>query len=130
MKLLLLAGTLATFIACAPAQSGERTVVIDIEHSSFSPDRLEFQSGETVRFVLKNGDPIDHEFIIGDEEVQEIHEKGTESHHGSKDGEVSIPSGTEASTSYTFTEPGTLIIGCHLAGHYDFGMRGEITVQE
>ena len=128
--LLLWVGALATLVSCAPAQSGERTVVIDIEHSAFSPERLEFQSGETVRFVLKNGDPIDHEFIIGDEEVQDVHEKGTERHHGTKDGEVSIPSGEEAVTSYTFTEPGTLIFGCHLPGHYDFGMRGEITVQE
>lgn len=115
--------------ACAPAQSGERTVVIDIEHSTFSPQKLEFQKGETVRFVLNNRDPIDHEFIVGDEEVQEIHENGTEGDHRGKDGEVSVRAGEDAETSYTFTESGTLIFGCHLPGHYDYGMRGEIRVQ-
>ncbi len=120
---------LAAVSACAPAQSGERTVVIDIEHSAFSPQRLEFQQGETVRFIVKNGDPIDHELIIGNEQVQEIHEDGTERHHGEKDGEVSIPAGGEAETTYTFEESGRLIFGCHLPGHYDYGMRGEIRVQ-
>lgn len=115
--------------ACAPAQSGDRTVVIDIEYSAFSPQKLEFQKGETVRFVLNNGDPIDHEFIVGDEAVQGVHEQGTERLHGGKDGEVSVPAGEDAETSYTFTESGTLIFGCHLPGHYDYGMRGEIRVQ-
>lgn len=120
---------LAAAGACAPAQSGETTVVIDIEHSAFSPEQLEFQKGETVRFVLNNGDPIDHELIVGDEEVQESHENGTERHHGDKDGEVSVRAGQEAETTYTFRESGTLIFGCHLPGHYDYGMRGEIRVQ-
>lgn len=129
MRSLLAVVALVAFAACAPAASGQRTVVLDIEHSRFSPQRLEFQRGETVRFVVTNGDPIDHELIIGDEDVQDIHEKGTEPHHGAKNGEVSVPSGQTAETSYTFTETGTLIFGCHLPGHYDHGMRGEIEVQ-
>lgn len=120
---------LAALAACSPAQSGERTIVIDIEHSAFSPQRLEFRQGETVRFIVKNGDPIDHEFIIGNEQVQELHENGTERHHDDKDGEISIPAGEEADTTYTFEEAGRLIFGCHLPGHYDYGMRGEIRVQ-
>ena len=27
-----------------------------------------------------------------------------------------------------FDEPGTVEMACHLPGHYDFGMRGEIDV--
>lgn len=102
---------------------------MDIEHSAFSPQRLEFRRGETVRFVVVNGDPIDHELIIGDEAVQDAHEKGTEAHHGTKDGEVSVPAGEQAETRYTFAEEGTLIFGCHLPGHYGYGMRGVIRVR-
>jgi uncharacterized cupredoxin-like copper-binding protein len=96
--------------------------------SRFIPDRFEFEAGTTVTFEVLNKDPIDHEFLIGDEAEQKAHEEGTESHHGDKPGEISIPAGATRSTTYTFDEPGTLLIGCHLPTHYDFGMRGDITV--
>ena len=86
-------------------------------------------AGQKVRFVIHNGDPIDHEFIVGDERVQAIHEKGTEAHHGSRPGEVSIEALGEATTTYTFTQPGTLLIGCHLPNHYDYGMRGVVVIE-
>jgi uncharacterized cupredoxin-like copper-binding protein len=112
--------------ACAPAR--ERTVDVTIRHSRFLPATLDFSPGTTVRFVLRNMDPIDHEFIVGDEEVQARHETGTEPHHGTIPGEVSVRAGGEASTTYTFSEPGTIFIGCHLPGHYAYGMRGSVRV--
>ena len=106
-----------------------RTIEIDIEHSSFHPEQFQVEAGEKVRFVIHNGDPIDHEFIVGDEVVQQIHEEGTEAHHGAKPGEVSIAAFHDAETTFEFDEPGTLIFGCHLPSHYDFGMRGEIVIE-
>lgn len=99
-----------------------------IRFSRFDPDHFEFPVDTTVTFVVTNNDPIDHEFIIGNEHVQQIHEEGTETHHGARPGEISIPAGGTRSTTYTFAEPGRLLIGCHLPGHYDFGMRGDIDV--
>lgn len=125
-------GAVATLVAaallgaCAPA--GERTVDVTIRHSRFLPATLDFSPGTTVRFVLRNTDPIDHEFIVGDRDVQARHETGTEPHHGAIPGEVSVPAGSEASTTYTFSEPGTIVIGCHLPGHYAYGMRGSVRV--
>ncbi len=118
------------FGACASrsASSGE-VIEIDIEHSAFRPERIEVAEGTTVTFVITNGDPIPHEFILGDRVVQNVHERGTEAHHGTKPGEVSIPPGETATTTYTFTEPGRLIMGCHLPGHYDYGMRGAVEVK-
>lgn len=80
-------------------------------------------------FVIENTDPIDHEFIVGDQQVQDRHEKGTEPHHGTRPGEVSIPAGETRSTTYVFDEPGRLLVGCHLPTHYDYGMRGDIVVR-
>lgn len=116
--------------ACAsePASS-HRTIEIDIEHSAFIPDRIEVEEGDTVTFVVRNSDPIDHEFILGDEEVQQIHEEGTEKHHGARPGEISIPAGKTRETTYTFDEPGELIYGCHIFAHYDYGMRGAVEVR-
>ena len=130
MRLALGCVVLALGAACAPASGSERVVQIDIQHSAFEPGRLSFERGETVRFVVNNDDPIDHEFIIGDDAVQDLHEKGTEAHHGAKPGEISIAAGDSAETTYTFDEAGELIFGCHLPNHYDYGMRGTITVRE
>jgi len=121
---------LAGLASCAPgAASSHEVIEIAIEHSAFRPARIEVARGTTVTFVIRNGDPIAHEFILGDASVQRVHERGTEAHHGSKPGEVSVPSGRTATTTYAFDEPGQLIIGCHLPGHYDYGMRGAVEVR-
>jgi uncharacterized cupredoxin-like copper-binding protein len=105
-----------------------RTVEIDIRHSAFEPALIDAAPGETVRFVITNLDPIDHEFILGDDQVQQRHEDGTEPHHGAIPGEVSIPAGGTRATSYAFAGPGALPFGCHLPGHWTYGMRGVVLV--
>jgi len=118
-------------VACAPAGptggGGLRTVEVEMHFSSFDPSRIVVAPGGTVRFVLTNTDPIDHEFILGDLQVQRIHERGTEAHHGIKPGEVTVPAGKTVETTVTFTsEPGRLLFGCHSPGHWDYGMRGVV----
>lgn len=130
MRIAALVLLLCVLGACSSERPGDsRVIEIDIEHSAFDPERLEVDAGETVTFVITNGDPIDHEFIVGDEEVQRIHEEGTEKHHGARPGEISVPAGATAVTTYTFEEPGELIYGCHIFGHYDYGMRGAVEVR-
>jgi len=120
----------AGLVACRPAQAEDRvrTVEVTIHYSRFDPSTLTFEPGTTVRFEIRNTDPIDHEFILGDEDVQAVHERGTEAHHAARPGEISVPAATTRITTYTFTESGTLIFGCHLPGHYAYGMRGTVTV--
>lgn len=113
----------------AAARANDGTVRITIHYSQFEPAELAVEPGETVRFVIVNTDPIDHEFILGDERVQLVHENGTEAHHAPRPGEVSVPAGETVVITYTFPETqGELIFGCHLPGHYDFGMRGNVTI--
>jgi len=130
MRLVLAIALVAVPAACRPAaaDTGVRTVEITIHYSHFDPSNLEFAPGTTVRFVVQNTDPIDHEFILGDAKVQEVHELGTEAHHPPRPGEMSIPAGSTRTTTYTFAQQGSLIFGCHLPGHYAFGMRGSVTV--
>lgn len=129
MRLVFVAGAVTLIASCAPASAGMRTIVLDIEHSRFVPARVSVERGETVRFVLRNHDPIDHELIVGDQAVQDLHEEGTEAHHGGKPGEVSVGAQEQALTTYTFTSDEDLLFGCHLPSHWDYGMRGEITVR-
>ena len=128
VALTLLVGVVAASRGAA-ARANDGTVRITIHYSTFEPADLAVEPGETVRFVIVNTDPIDHEFILGDARVQRVHEKGTEAHHPPRSGEVSVPAGETVVTTYTFPEsPGALIFGCHLPGHYDFGMRGTVTI--
>jgi uncharacterized cupredoxin-like copper-binding protein len=115
--------------ACAPAGAADRTVEVTIRHSRFVPADFTFTEGSTVRFVVRNTDPIDHEFLIGDQAAQDAHEYGTEPSHGARPGEISISAGTSSETTFTFGQVGTLLVGCHLPGHWDYGMRGSIEVR-
>jgi len=124
----LAAAVLAATAAAAPAPT--RTVNVAMHFSGFDLSSLRVAPGETIRFVVTNEDPIDHEFIVGDAQMQRIHEKGTEAKHGERPGEISVPPGETVETTYTF--PDQLAPGwefaCHAPGHYDYGMRGPITL--
>jgi uncharacterized cupredoxin-like copper-binding protein len=124
---LLAAGVALT--GCTGGQGSERTVELTVHHSHFSLDDLHVRPGETIRFVVRNTDPIPHELIVGDQAVQDTHEVGTESHHGERAGEVSVAPGATAVTTYRFgAAGGRLLFGCHLPGHWAYGMQGTITV--
>lgn len=120
----LVAATLAARSRAQEPSQSPQTLAITIKHSRFVPARFTFRRGVTVRFVITNTDPIDHEFILGDQAVQRRHETGTEPVHNRVRGEVSVPAGMQAKTTYTFSRPGVLLIGCHAPGHYAYGMRG------
>jgi uncharacterized cupredoxin-like copper-binding protein len=107
---------------------GTVTVELDLHHSRFRPGRLRVLEGTTVRFVVRNTDPIDHEVIVGDEDVHRRHERGTEPYHPPKPGEVTVEAGATAETTYHFDKAGTVEMACHLPRHLDYGMRGEIEV--
>jgi uncharacterized cupredoxin-like copper-binding protein len=130
---LALLGAAVAVVASWPAASGAgggaaRTVVVTMHHSRFEPSVVEVEPGERVRFVLRNTDPIDHEFILGDASVQRRHEQGRERHHhGDVPGERSVAAGQEAATTYTFPaglDGQALEFACHLPGHYAYGMHG------
>jgi uncharacterized cupredoxin-like copper-binding protein len=124
--------------------AGATTIAVTAHHSRFEPDRIKVKPNSTVRFVVHNADPIDHEFIIGPPETHAIHEKGTPHFHtGITPGEITVPAGATVETSWTFgpsgapapggrgvsprqvrREPLTIAYGCHLAGHWDYGMHG------
>ena len=108
---------------------GARTVTLDVRYSRFEPATVRVARGTTVRFVVRNGDPIDHELIVGPPDVQDRHEEGTErAHHGDVPGEVSVPAGATAETTYRFDRPSRVTFACHLPGHLAYGMSGVVIV--
>jgi uncharacterized cupredoxin-like copper-binding protein len=114
---------------CSGRDGGERTVTLTVHHSQFSVADLHVRPGETVRFVVSNADPIGHELIVGDQAVQDAHEAGTDASHQGRPGEISVPPGATAVTTYRFgPSGGGVLFGCHLPGHWAYGMHGTIQV--
>ena len=138
LALVVVAGAAAALVAVRATavqlagDGPERTVVVTMHHSRFEPATIRVEPGQRVRFVLRNTDPIDHEFILGDDAVQRRHEQGRERHHhGEVPGERSVAAGQEATTTYAFpagVDGRELEFACHLPGHYAYGMRGIVRV--
>ena len=122
--LVLLAGLGA---GCANASDPVR-VEIRIHYSHFEPASFSVPHGVPVTFVLINEDPIDHEFLIGDDAFHERHRHGTEAQHGARPNEVSIAALTSVETTLVFDTPGTVHYICHLPSHEAYGMVGTLTV--
>jgi uncharacterized cupredoxin-like copper-binding protein len=124
LALLLLAGLGA---GCSRASDAVR-VEIRIHYSQFDPAAFSVPHGVPVTFVLINQDPIDHEFLIGDEPFHERHRHGTEAQHGARPNEVSIAALATVETTLVFDAPGTMRYICHLPSHEGYGMVGILTV--
>jgi uncharacterized cupredoxin-like copper-binding protein len=125
-----LSAGLALFLT-AGGSGGPATIEIRAFHSRFEPDRVTVKPGETVRFVITNVDPIDHEFIIGPPETHDIHERGEPHFHtGAVAGEVTVPAGATVETTWTFgpARSPDVTYGCHLAGHWSYGMHGKALI--
>jgi uncharacterized cupredoxin-like copper-binding protein len=121
----------ATAIAAAwagPRVAGPMSVDIPIRYSHYDRPVVSVPAGVPVTIILRNDDPIDHEWIVGDEGVHERHRNGTEPVHASRATEVTIPAGSTRTTVISFTTPGTYRYICHLPGHEAYGMVGTLIV--
>jgi uncharacterized cupredoxin-like copper-binding protein len=107
------------------------TVTVDIRYSTFEmpSSTLHVRAGTTVRFLVRNHDPIAHEFVVGDRQVHLRHQRGRESSHPPVPGEVSVAADDVGVTFYRFAAAGRYEFACHLPGHYGFGMKGWIVVE-
>jgi uncharacterized cupredoxin-like copper-binding protein len=88
---------------------------------SFSPSEIAVVRGETVTFQVTTMGPVSHEFMVGPSESVTEHQEGVPEIED-------IGMMDTKSLTVTFDEPGPYAFACHVAGHYEAGMRGTITV--
>ena len=121
----------------AAASEADREVEVDARDSlEFDPGTIEVKVGETITFVVTNSGKAVHEFVLGNETFQEEHEEEMsegahgEGHGGMEDGSnaVSVAPGATEEITWTFTDSGEVLYGCHEPGHYEGGMVGTIEV--
>ncbi len=129
----LAAGTLALLAsvllaACSAAAGGGPPVQITMRYSQFEPAVVHVPRGQPITFVLRNDDPIDHEWIVGDAATHEAHRTGTEPHHAARPTEVSVAARSTVRTVVTLPGPARLTFVCHLPGHEAYGMTGTLIV--
>jgi uncharacterized cupredoxin-like copper-binding protein len=127
LTLLLALGSLLTGVAGCGAPGPQRAT-ITIHYSTFDPSALTVPHGVPITFVLVNEDPIDHEWIVGDQALHERHRHGTEPFHGARPTEVTVPAGATIETTVTFERAAELTYVCHLPRHEEYGMVGTLTV--
>jgi len=123
VALLLAASAIA---GCAP---GPQTVTLTIHYSEFDITQISVPRGVPVTFILVNEDPIDHEWLIGDDTFHDQHRTGTHAVHDEVPTEVTVPALSTARTTITFAEAGDLAYICHLPSHEAYGMVGVLTVE-
>jgi len=129
LRLFLLPFAAAVFLmGCGDETGGEET--ISIHYSQFAPEVVEVVAGQPVTITLRNDDPIEHEWIVGNDVLHESHRIGTEPVHDQQPTEVTLPAYTTLETTLTFAEPGEYAFICHLPGHEAYGMAGTLRVVE
>lgn len=116
-----------------PANRDEasRTVRIRAFDSlEFRPARVNVKREETITFVVTNEGKNVHEFTLGDEDFQRVHEEEMSQGHMAHGASTSItlPPGVTRELTWSFTRAGAVLYGCHEPGHYRGGMVGSIIV--
>ncbi|MFN2488635.1 MAG: plastocyanin/azurin family copper-binding protein [Actinomycetota bacterium] len=109
----------------------DRTVDVSaLDALEFDPDSLTVEAGETISFVVTNDGKNLHEFVLGDESYQQEHaaEMSEDEHMEIGPNQIQVEPGETETLTWTFTEAGEVLYGCHEPGHYEGGMVGAIEV--
>jgi uncharacterized cupredoxin-like copper-binding protein len=109
-----------------------RTIAVQmLDTMRFVPDRIEVRLNETVRFTVRNTGKVMHEFVIGTKPENEAHAalmmKFPEMEHD-EPYMAHVAPGKSGELVWTFNRAGTFEFACLIAGHYQSGMAGSITV--
>ena len=115
------------------AKEAKRTIEVQmLDTMRFVPDRIAVKLGETVRFVHRNLGKVMHEFVIGTKKENEEHAalmmKFPDMEHD-EPYMAHVPPGKTGRIVWTFNRAGTFEFACLIAGHYQAGMVGTITVR-
>jgi uncharacterized cupredoxin-like copper-binding protein len=109
-----------------------RTVAITTRDMRYSLKGLDVRVGETIRFVITNRGPSNHEFVIGNRAFHAQHIKEMEAMPDMSMNEansVDLKPGESKSLIWQFTKPGDYMFGCDIPGHFQAGMSGTIRVR-
>jgi uncharacterized cupredoxin-like copper-binding protein len=118
---------LSTALAACGPSGGNKAVEVKVTLTDFAFESslTTFSTGVPYRFVLTNKGSVAHEVLI-------MPPGGDTSKALLKVAENDLRADATKTVEYTFTSPapdGTLEFACHIAGHYESGMKLPIVVK-
>jgi uncharacterized cupredoxin-like copper-binding protein len=123
------ATTTASSGSTTPTVSGPTTVQVALVDFKVQSSLTTFKVGVPYHFVVTNNGSATHEFMAGPVSVENASE---DERDAAKLFEVSeLEPGHTGTADYTFTQPypaGILEFSCHVAGHFEEGMKLPFTV--
>jgi len=114
------------------AQAVQRTITLRMtDDMRFAPDHITVQQGETLRLRVQNQGQILHEVVLGtpaslDEHAQMMLKYPTMEHD--EPSMAHVAPGQSGDLLWQFNRAGNFDFACLIAGHFQAGMRGTITV--
>jgi uncharacterized cupredoxin-like copper-binding protein len=124
--------TAAPLTAAPTPSPGALRIEVELTDAlTIEPGQMTVPRGVPVRFVVTNSGALDHEFYLGDEQMQADHaqemvDMGGMMAHDEENG-IAVDPGETKELTYTFDAAGEWLAGCHVNGHYDAGMLATIT---
>lgn len=119
----------------SPAASAPTATRIEVRLTDalrIEPATMTVPAGVPVTFVVTNVGQVDHEFFLGDEAAQAEHGREMQQMGGMAHDEamgIGVAPGVTKELTVTFPTPGTILAGCHVAGHYLAGMKATIEIR-
>ena len=108
----------------------EITLAMD-DNMRFTPSAITVKQGDTVRFTVKNQGKQLHEMVIGTKKELDAHAALMVKFPNMEHDEpymAHVASGKTQNLLWTFNRSGDFEFACLIAGHYQAGMAGKITV--
>ena len=116
----------------ADAREAKRTVVFTMsDKMRFTPNRLTVKQGETLKIVVRNEGKMLHEFVLGTKKELDEHAALMIKFPAMEHDEpymAHVSAGKTGEIVWTFNRAGEFDFACLVAGHYQAGMVGKITV--
>ena len=114
------------------AKAVKRTIEVTMgDNMRFTPDSIEVRQGEVVKLVIRNGGRMLHEFVLGTQQELDEHAalmlKFPDMEHD-EPFMAHVKPGATGEMIWNFNRPGQFQFACLVAGHFQAGMVGRITV--
>ena len=97
----------------------------------FTPSHIQVHQGETVRLRAENKGKVMHEIVLGTKAELDQHAELMMKHPGMEHDEpymAHVKPGQRGEIVWHFNRAGTFDFACLIAGHYQAGMTGKVTV--
>ncbi len=120
----------------ASASTGTKAQTVEVKLTDalrMEPAQMTVKVGQPMRFVVTNAGATNHEFYLGDEAAQGVHEQEMMSMSGMTRDEpdgIFLKPGETKELTHTFSKAGAFVAGCHETAHYAGGMKAAIAVTE